>query len=338
MSFISLEMLWVLWIIPIIILAYVLAQKQRRKYTIRYSSLLLVKKAAEKRFNFRRHIPPILFTIGLVILVTALARPIAKVIIPTMKGTVILAIDVSGSMEAEDLKPTRLEAAKSAARTFVQNQPGNIDIGVVSFSCDASIVQPPTRDRQAANDSINRLTIQGGTAIGSAIQTSLDAIFGQPDARPDAISSDKSGARESSVTPSPVPRGTYAPGVIVLLTDGVSNDGPNPLEVVWKAVDQGVRIFTIGIGSPEGAAMSYRGTRVRLDLDEDMLKRVAEKTDGLYFNATNEINLHKIYGNLSTKLVLEPIQTELTAGFTGLAMVFLISAGILSLLWFNRLA
>ncbi len=305
MSFLWPDMLWIFWIIPILVLAYILFQRRRKKYALRYASLSIVKEAMGRGPGFRRHIPPILFLIGLTVMIVAMARPVAMVMMPSQRGTVILTIDVSGSMRADDIKPSRIEAAKSAARTFVQNQPKNVNIGVVSFSSNASVVQAPTRDHEAVMAAINRLTIQERTAIGSAILTSLDTIFEAPGTKP-TPTSDILGSTETTPTFTPVPRGVYAPAVIVLLTDGVSNTGPSPLDAVQQAVDRGVRVYTVGIGTPEGTTLGYYGFRMRVRLDEDTLKRIAEKTDGVYFNANNEADLVKVYENLSTKLVFNP--------------------------------
>ncbi|MDD4859588.1 MAG: VWA domain-containing protein [Dehalococcoidales bacterium] len=338
MSFLWIKLLWLLLLIPVLVLAYVLAQRRRRKYAVRYSSLALVRDAAGRGPGMRRHIPAIIFLTGLAVMIFALARPAATVMLPSQQATVILTFDVSGSMRADDIKPNRIEAAKSAALTFIGKQPQNIRIGIVSFSDGASIVQAPTKDREAIIAAVNRLAPQRRTAIGSGILTSLDAIFEQPDvANPVTRGRDPLG----QPTPTPdfkqVPPGTYAPAVIVLLSDGVSNTGPLPLEVVEQASNRGVRIYTVGLGSTEGAVLRADGFSMRVRLDEDTLKRIAQNTDGTYYKASNETDLHDIYEALSTNIVLTPEKTELTAGFTGLAIVLLLAAGTLSLLWFSRL-
>lgn len=337
MSFLWIEMLWLLLLVPVIVIIYILIQRRRQKYALRYANLSLVKEALGRGPGIRRHVPPILFLIGLAIMITALARPAATVILPSQQGTVILTIDISGSMRAQDLKPTRLEAAKDAARTFVEKQPKNVRIGIVSFSESAALVQAPTQDREAVMAAINRLTWQRRTAIGSGILASLDAIFEEPGAKKPSPPRDPLMSPEPKAEPTPVPHGTYAPSIIVLMSDGQSNTGPPPLEIVDQASNRGVRVYTIGIGSPEGTILSLEGWSMRVRLDEETLKRIAEKTDAKYYKADNETDLRQIYQNLGTQLVFKPEQTELTAGFTGLAAVLLIIAGILSLLWFNRL-
>lgn len=337
MTFLWLEMLWAMLVVPALVTAYILVQRRRRRYALRYASLSLVKEALGRGPGIRRHIPPLLFLMGMAAMIFALARPAATIMLPSQQATVILTLDVSGSMRAEDLKPNRIEAAKSAARAFVAKQPRNVRIGVVSFSNNASIVQAPTIDREAVLAAINRLAMQRSTAIGSGILTSLDAIFEEPGARATPTSRDPLMLTEPTAMPTPMPRGAYAPAVVILLSDGQSNTGPSPLQVVKQAANRGVRVYTVGMGSPEGTVLSFEGRSVRVRLDEETLKRIAEETDASYFRADSETDLRQIYENLSTQLVFKAEQTELTAGFTGLATVFLLVAGTLSLLWFNRL-
>lgn len=337
MSFLWAQMLWALLIVPVYILAYVLVQRRRQRYALRYASLTLVREAVGRGPGIRRHIPPILFLVGLAAMVLAMARPVATVMLPSQQGTVILTVDVSGSMRADDLKPNRIEAAKAAARSFVQNQPTNVRIGIVSFSNNASVVQAPTTDRTAVLAAIDRLAPQRSTAIGSGILTSLDAIFEQPGATPTPSSSDQLAAPQPAPTPAPVPRGTYAPAVVVLLSDGASNVGPQPLDAAKQAADRGVRVYTVGVGDPAGAILRAEGRSIRVRLDEDTLKRIAQETDGKYFRADSESNLDEIYKGLSTQLVFKEEQTEITAAFTGAAAVLMLAAGALSLLWFSRL-
>jgi Ca-activated chloride channel family protein len=170
-------MLWTLLAIPLLIALYILAQRRRRRYALRYASLSLVKEALGRGPGWRRHLPPALFAVGLTLMLVALARPMSVVTLPSDEGTVILTMDVSGSMRADDLKPSRLDAAKAAARSFIEKQPSGVKIGVVSFSDNAFLVQAPTTDKEAVTASINRLTPQRGTAIGSALLTSLDSLF-----------------------------------------------------------------------------------------------------------------------------------------------------------------
>lgn len=338
MDFLWPYMLWLLLLVPVLIAAYIWAQRRRQRYALRYASLSLVKEALGKGPGFRRHIPPILFLLGLAVMIVALARPEAVVRIPSEEGTIILTIDTSGSMAADDLNPSRMDAAKTAAHSFVERQPNSVQIGVVSFSDDAFVVQAPTTDHDAVLSAIDRLYPQRGTAIGRGLQASLNAIFETSDASgPSANLSGPQADASPTPTPTPVPKGTYVPAIIVLLTDGENNVGPDPADVAQQAVDRGVRVYTIGIGSKEGSVLHIQGRSIRTRLDEDLLKQVAETANGAYFNATSEGDLQKIYENLGTRLVLKTEKTEVTAGLTGLAAALSILGGAFSLLWFNRL-
>ncbi len=345
MEFLWAPMLLLLLLVPVLIAAYIFAQRRRQKYAMRYASLSLVKEALGRGPGIRRHIPPIIFLIGLTVMLVALARPAATVRLPSQEGTIILTIDVSGSMQADDMKPNRIEAAKNAARTFVDHQPPNVRIGVVSFSDNAFIVQAPTTDREQVKAAINRLTPQRGTAIGRGILTSLDAIFEPP---PQAGLQDNFRQRFNSTsdpltqpTPTPeitpVPPGSYTAAIVVLLSDGESNVGPRPLDVVQQAADRGVRVYTVGVGSPAGTILRIQGRSIRVRLDEETLKSIADKTNAKYFRADTETDLQNIYNNLSTQLVFKMERTEITALFTGVAAILFLAAGALSLFWFNRL-
>lgn len=341
MEFQWVQMLWLLLLVPALILAYILAQRRRQKYALRYASISLVKEALGRGPGWRRHIPPLIFLLGLTVMIVALARPSATMLLPTQQGTVILTFDVSGSMRAEDMKPNRMEVAKIAARAFVEKQPPNVRIGVVAFSDNAAIVQAPTIDREAILGAINRLQPQRGTAIGRGILTSLDALVDPPPQLASAPPSSRS--RESlsfptpTPSPTPLPRGEYAPAIVILLSDGESNVGPPPLQVVQHAEDRGVRVFTVGLGTPEGVVINAGGRNVRVRLDEAVLKSIAERTNGRYFNASTEEDLKSVYENLSTRLVFKTERTELTAAFTAIALILLLIAGTLSIWWFNRL-
>ena len=338
MTFLWADALWLLLLIPALVAAYILLQRRRQKYALRYASLSVVKEALGRGPGWRRHIPPFFFLLGLTAMILALARPAAIILLPSQQGTVILTIDVSGSMQAQDMKPSRLEAAKVAARAFIDKQPPNVRIGIVSFSDNAAVVQSPTSDRAAVLAAINRLTPQRGTAIGRGILTSVDAAFEDPTKPvPTPIPRDALGSIEPTPTPTPVPRGQHAPAIVVLLSDGESNVGPRPIDILEQVANRGVRVYTVGLGSPEGVVLNVQGRNVRVRLDEQVLKRIADETDGDYFRADTEANLKSVYENLSTQLVFKPEQMELTALFTGVASILMLIAGTLSLLWFNRL-
>jgi Ca-activated chloride channel homolog len=323
-------MLWSLILVPALVVAYLLMQRRRKRYALRFGSLSLVKEALGRGPGWRRHIPPALFLLGLAVMLVALARPSSVVTVPSQEGTVILTMDVSGSMRADDIEPSRLEAAKKAARAFVAQQRPGVKVGVVSFSDNASLVQAPSSDKQEVLAAINRLTPQRGTAIGSALLTSVDAIFEDADIEGGVP------LTTTAPTPTPMPKGVYAPAIIVLLSDGQSNRGPHPLDVVDQVAARGVRVYTVGLGTSEGTVLRNFGRSMRVRLDEVTLKAIAEATDGTYYNAATAADLEAVYKKLGMHLEFRKQQTEITALFTGLAILVLLSAGILSLFWFNR--
>lgn len=324
---------------------YVLAQRRRNRYALRYANLSLVREAIGKGPGWRRHVPPSLFLLALAVMAIGVARPQAVVSVPSQEGTVILAIDVSGSMLAEDMKPNRMEAAKAAARVFVDKQSESVKIGVVSFSGDASIVQSPTTDKTLVIAAINRLRPQRATAIGRAILVSLDAIAESQGSEADLPSSILQQQGQPGTSPTPRPsatppaylQGQHASASIVLMSDGQNNQYPPPLDVVDQALSRGVRIYTIGLGTAAGTIVRLQGRAVRTALDEPTLRRIAEVTDGQYFNANTEADLRAVYENLTTQLVIRNERTELTAYATLAAAILAVFAGAFSLLWFNRL-
>jgi Ca-activated chloride channel family protein len=344
MSFIWGGMLWLLVLVPVLVGLYVLAQRRRQRYALRYASLSLVKDALGKGPGIRRHIPAVIFLAGMTVIIFALARPSATVMLPSEEGTVILSMDVSGSMRATDIKPSRMEAVKEAARIFIEKRPRNVRIGIVAFSGSAELIQPPTTDNDQLLAAVNRLHPERYTAIGSGLQAALDAIFEKPDqaqAATDTPSPDPNNpltpAPPDQREPPPVPPGSYKSAVIVLMSDGQSNQGPDPLDVADKAANLGVRVFTVGVGTKEGAIIGFEGFSFRVILDEATLKAIAGKTAGEYFKASSEGDLQRIYNNLSTRLMVERERTEITALFVAAAAALLLAAGALSLLWFNRL-
>jgi Ca-activated chloride channel family protein len=336
MTFIWPDMLLLLLLIPLFGWLYLRMQRQRQQMLANYGNLGFVQNATGRSLGIRRHIPPLLFLIALAILIVALARPQADVSVPHIEGTVILAFDVSGSMAADDLKPTRIEAAKAAAQDFVERQPSSVAIGVVSFSDNGFSVQVPTNNETDILAAINRLTPQRGTSIANGILVSLTTIA-------TARSGDNNPSFYSNLpptaeaTPTPVPKGTYIPGVIVLLTDGENNENPDPLEAAQAASDQGVRIYTVGIGSAQGTNLNINGFSVFTALDEDMLQQISQLTDGTYYNADTEQELLNVYDHLNPELILKPEMIEVTPIFAGVSIFVLLLGGIASLAWFGRL-
>ena len=334
-------MLWLLLLIPVLLLLYLLAQLRRQRYALRFASLSLVRDALARGPGFRRHIPPLLFLLALAVVIVALARPVAVVTLPRQEGIVILTFDISGSMQADDLKPTRIEAAKTAARSFVEKEPAGVLIGVVAFSDSASMVQTPTDDKSAVLAAINRLQPQRATAIGRGLLSSIEAI--------DAPAAEEEGftprfqrgivpaTPTPTPTPTPMPKGQYQPAIVVLLSDGENNVNPAPPQVIQELVNRGIRVYTVGVGTAAGTILKIEGMSVRVSLDDSMLRQIAEQTSGQYFNATTEKDLQAIYDNLATHFVMRSEKQEITAFLTAVAAVLSLFAGFLSLLWFNRL-
>src|SRR5262245_1284940 len=340
------EMLWLLATVPALIAAYFLLLRRQRETALRYASLSMVKEAMSAGRTFRRHIPPLLFLIALVAMIAAVARPAAVITLPSQHQTIILAMDVSGSMRAMDVQPNRLSAAQTAAKAFVAEQPSNVRIGVVSFAATASVVQPPTHNRDDIIAAIDRFQLQRGTAIGSGIIVSLATIF--PEAGID-VSSFIYGRRGSRGVPidqaaqsdkppfKPVAPGSYTSAAIILLTDGQRTTGPDSIDAARMAAERGVRIFTVGIGTTSGETIGFEGWSMRVRLDEETLKAIANLTRGEYFYAGTATDLKRVYQSLNTKLVLEKKDMEISALFSAAAAVIALVSAALSLLWFNRI-
>jgi Ca-activated chloride channel family protein len=344
MSFMWPQMLVALVLVPLLVAAYIWQQRRRRKYAVRYASLALVRDAVGKGPGIRRHVPAAFYLLALTAMIVALARPQAPIEVPHNTGTVILSIDVSGSMQATDVKPNRMEATKEAARLFVKRQPKGVKIGVVSFSDFGALVQPPTRDKDAVLRAIDRLRPQRGTNIGAGIEVALDAIvedldLPRPTATPGAggVGGRAVGGRSTPVPAPPAQPGKTPPASIVLVSDGESNVGPPPLEVAQAAAAAGVKVYTVGIGTREGSVLRIQGRSVFTRLDEDTLKGVAEVTGARYLSAQNEGDLMRVYDELSRERAFEKEKTEVTFAVTLGALVLSLIGGALSLLWFNRL-
>lgn len=332
MSFIWPAMLVLLLLIPPFVVVYLRLQQRRRQLVAGYANPGLVLDRGRARTGRRRHIPALFFLLALIILVVALARPQALVSLPRIEGTVLLAFDVSGSMAADDMKPTRMDAAKAAARAFVEHQPSTVQIGVVSFSDSGFAVQAPSNDPGPVAAAINRLAPQRGTSLARGIQAALNAIA-LGSSGPLTLANPRS---EPTPTPTAVPKGSHTSAVIVLLTDGENNMQPDPLAAAQQAADRGIRIYTVGIGSPAGATLKLDGFTVRTRLDETTLKQIADITGGQYYNAQSADELYSIYDHLDPELIIKPQETEVTALFAGAGILALLLGGTLSLLWLGR--
>jgi Ca-activated chloride channel family protein len=334
MSFAWPSFLYLLLGVPLLALLYLRVQEWRRLLAARYGSLGVVHDSSGGAAGRRRHLPAILFLIGLTVLIFSLARPHAIVSLPKIEGTVILTFDVSGSMSADDLKPTRIEAAKAAARDFVDNQPSSVLIGVVAFSDGGISVQPPTENRADVIAAIDRLVPRRGTSLGNGILVSLNAIV--VDAGDPPFLSTDNAADPTQPAPDALPQGWYPSAAIVLLTDGENNQNPDPILATDLAADLGVRIYTVGIGSPEGAVISVEGYTVVSQLNEPILQYIAATTGGGYYNAGDEEQLRRIYNDLEPRLSIKTEEMEVTSIFAGVSMVLFLFGAAYSILWFGR--
>ncbi len=335
MSFIWPAMLFTLILVPLLVVLYVGIFRRRKRLAASFSSQWLPKGAQPPPSAWRRHVPPAFFLSGLAILLFALARPQAVVSLPRVEGTVILAFDVSDSMAATDIKPSRLDAAKAAADDFVQHQPLNIQTGIVAFSDSGFSVQAPTDDQSAILAAINRLQPTRGTSLATGIQIALNTI-----AKMNAIPAPRfysNATPAPSPTPTPVPAGAYTSAVIVLLTDGENNLSPDPLAAAQAAAERGVRIYTVGIGSPAGADLQIDGFTVHTQLDEALLKQISSLTGGVYYNAQSAQDLQKVYEGLKSQLIIKPEKTEVTSILAGVGILILLVGGAFSLLWLGHL-
>ncbi|MBI2318894.1 MAG: VWA domain-containing protein [Betaproteobacteria bacterium] len=336
MTFLWPEALVLLAAIPLLAALYAAALRRKRSAALRYPGLERVRIAPG--WSLRGHVPPLLLLLALGTLFIALARPAAVMRLPSRYETVILAMDVSGSMRATDVSPNRIGAAKEAAKAFVAEQRPATRIGVVAFSDTATLVQAPTRNREDILAAIERLAPLRATAIGSGILVALKAIF--PDLEVDLGAGSlrgADGAAPGKPPLKPTAPGSYGSAVIILLTDGQNIAGPHPVEAARLAAERGVRVYTVGIGTDQGEIRLSDGWTMRVLLDEDTLKHIANITRAEYFNAGNALDLKKIYRTLNSRLATEGNEIEVTALFSAAASLLVLLSGLLSLLWFGRI-
>ena len=343
MTFLWPQFLWVLGLVPLLVLAYVWLLHRRKKSAVRYASLGLVKAAMGGGPGWRRHVPPLLLLIGLAALLVAVSRPAAIITLPLQQETIILAMDVSGSMRAEDVQPNRLVASQIAAKAFVGELPRHVRVGVVSFAGTAAVVQAPTHSREDVVAAIDRFQLHRGTAIGSGIVLSLATLF--PDAGIDLsqITGQRNmppalGERKEPKPFTPVPPGSYTAAAIILRTDGQRTTGPDPMDAAKMAAERGVKVYTVGFGTTNGEIIGFEGWSMRVRLDEETLKNVANLTHAEYFSAGSATDLKKVYDTLTSRLVFERKETEITALFAAVGALFAVLAAGLSLWWFGRVA
>jgi Ca-activated chloride channel family protein len=350
MQFLSSWFLVLLAVVPALLALYVWQLRRRRPIAARYSSLLLVREALPGSSRLRRHAPFVLLLASIASLALAVARPAAIVPVPANQVTIVLALDVSGSMCSTDIEPSRLVAAEQAASSFVESQGAGTQIGVVAFSGFAELVQAPTDDREVLLDVIRNLATGRRTAIGSGILTSIDAIAEVDRA---VARSERDPTVDPPVTP--VPKGAYVPDIVVLLTDGANNYGPEPLDAAQQAVDRGIRVFTIGFGTAAGGAFNpecapqFVGREpifggggggpglgpggFRRGIDEDTLKQVADKTGGTYYPAETAAQLQDVFRSLPTYLITRNEVMEVSVGFVALGVLLAAAAVLLGQAW-----
>jgi Ca-activated chloride channel family protein len=312
---------------PLLIVGYLALLRRRAERAAELAAQGFVPTSSTRRLHRLRHVPFVLFLLALMLLLFAAARPEMSLSIPRREGTVILAFDASNSMKAADMEPTRMDAAKAAARAFVEKQPSSIKIGVVAFSDGGLVTQQPTDARDDVLAAIDRISPLGATSLGQGIFTSLSAVAGTPiTVDPSALESDTG----------VVDIGYYGSAAIVLLSDGENTANPDPLEVAKLASTAGVKIYPIGLGSPEGTVVNIDGFNVGTALDETTLKDIATLTDGTYYQAADAESLAKVYDQVDLKLTSEAEKTEMTGAFSGVSTLLLVVGGALSLVWFGR--
>lgn len=350
MRFLWSDLLWLLLIVPLLVGAYIHALRRRKRVALRYASLVLVRDAVGTGQRLRRHVPAALLLLAVVCALLGVARPTAVFTLPYKYQTIVLAMDVSRSMRASDIAPTRLGAAQNAVKAFVNELPPNLRVGIVTFAGSAAVVQTPTDSRDALLAAVDRFQLQRQTAIGSGLLLALSVLLPDAGIEIEADSFDGGAARlsrHSAEVPlgsaasgerkefEPVPPGSYTAGAIVLLSDGRRTTGPDPLAAARIAADRGVRVHTIGFGTKDGGPVDFDDMTIYMRFDEETLRAIARITEGEYFHAGNAADLHKVYKTLTTKLVLERRETEVTAFFGAAAALFALIAAVLSLLWFH---
>ena len=347
MTFASPLVLLLLLLIPLAMGGYLVMQKRRSRYAVRFTNLALLANVVDQSPNWRRHLPPVLTLAALALLLMGLARPEVTTQTPKEEATVVLVTDVSGSMNATDVEPTRLAAAQKSAEALLAKLPAKVQVSLISFSSSVTVLVPPTTDRKAVTDALARLRPRGGTAMGDAITTALDVVR-PPEANPPVIS----GGTAPRATPTPTPRtvnGTGAPGTaaaippafIILLSDGAQTLGiVQPLDAADDAKLREVPVFTIALGTQEGVAQvedsQGRQRTVRVPPDIETLQEIADITGGKYYSAPTADDLDTIYDDLGSKIGYTEEQTEITWLFAGLGALLVAVSGGLSLLWFNR--
>ncbi|MBS0294543.1 MAG: VWA domain-containing protein [Proteobacteria bacterium] len=346
MVFLWPNLLWLLLALPFLVLLYLWLLHRRKPAALPYPGLALVRQAMGSGHAWRRHVPPLLFLLGLAALLLAAARPLAVLKLPSQQQTIILAMDVSGSMRATDVQPDRLTAAQNAAKAFIKDLPRHVRVGVVAFAGTAQLAQLPTQSHEDLTKAIDSFQLQRGTATGNGLMVALATLF--PDAGIDIAA--LGGRQAMRVQPideisrpdparpafTPVAPGSYRSAAIIMLTDGQRTTGVDPMEAAQWAADRGVRVYTVGVGTVAGEVIGFEGWSMRVRLDEDTLKAVALRTNAEYFHAATAQDLHKVYETLSSRITVEQKETEVSALLALLGAALVLLAGSLSVWWFGR--
>lgn len=337
------QLLWLLWAVPALALGYTWLLRRRRQPVLRYPGVDLVRQAMLPSRAWRRHLPPALLLAATALLLFAAARPQAALPLPTAQATVVLAVDVSLSMQADDILPSRLDAAREAAKALVRQLPDGTRVGVVSFAGTAQVVQPPTYSREKLLSAIDALQLQHGTAMGNGIVAALSELFpheamdlGEAVWQP--LTQHAARAVPVAARPAVVPSDGAPAATIVLLTDGRSHYGVHPLQAADMAAARGVRIHAVGLGSVDSAPAGQDDWSFVLQLDEDMLRQVASITRGAYFRAASAQALLDTYERMGAQLKVQLRETELAAPLALAALLLLAAAALLSLWWHQRVA
>lgn len=348
MSFLWPEMLALLLAVPALVGLYAWILRRRKRGAIRFATIGLAREAMGGTRRWRRHVPAALFLAAVALALLAVARPTAVLTLPSQQRTIILAIDVSLSMRATDVVPNRLAAAQAAAKAFIEDLPSDMRVGIVSFAGTALLIQKPTHSKEELLAALERLQLDRHTAIGSGIVMSLATLFPEEgiDLESMVLGSRQSWRINQPPPPprpaakkafQPVPPGSNASMAIVLLTDGRRTTGPDPLEAASMAAEHGVRVFTVGFGSPQGGPALIEGYSIYMMFDEETLRAIADVTRAEYFHAASADELKKVYEALSSKLVLAREDREISALFAAAAALLAIAAAALSLVRFNRI-
>jgi Ca-activated chloride channel family protein len=334
MSFVWPLALVLLLLIPLGALGYRAIGRRRARRT---GGLVVPAGPKGRRARLRSAIPASLLVLALAAMVVAVARPQGTVALPTGQGVVVLAFDVSGSMAATDESPTRMDAAKAAATSFVQAQPPGIAIGVVAFSDSGIAVQAPSTDQAEVLQAIKQLTPQKGTALGQGLQTALHVVqIAEAGSSVDYYTS-SSAAPSPTDTPAPVPPGSHASAAVVLLTDGENNERPDPVAIAQQAADLGIRVDTVAIGTADGADLDLNGFHVHSQLDEALLQQIAQMTDGTYYAPDAVGHITDVFGSIAPIVTIQLQTIELTAIVAGVALLLVVAGVGASLVLLGRL-